>query len=619
MKDFKPIANRIMSNTNYKMQIHSRPFRRSGSVYLAVLGTSLIVSLLALSALALQRVQNRSLAATANLRQAQLNAESAIELGLLAMKQDANWRTTYTSGHWITNRNLTAGTCSLDGIDAVDGNLANNTTDPVIFTGIGNSGTAEQRVQVAVDPRSQPLSCLRSAVTVGRNLTLTNTVLRSSGLVSVSSASASQSTVYGNVQGVTVSGSTYSGSSTQVSASQLPTQPTWSTLFDYYKTNGTQLDYTKIPTQTNNFARNTGVESAIGTNDWTGSPIGASVATIAQTNTLAANASNNSLKVSGRADYTAGAAQYIDNYALPAQSYTVDCYIRMSSGIVQNYVISLCTKGSGAAQTVNSPNLLVTLIGGFTHVTATLQAPNWNGNLAYAYVKIAGAAGNTSTFYIDDLSIREANTDRVIYQQALGPGYNNLYSGAPTNAQGIYWVDCGLHNLTISRSRIKGTLLVINPGTSSCIGPGPVRWSPAVAGYPALLVHADTAANANIAIRTTNRVLSETENSDPTANPARLINYNPTGAPSDDLGQDSDTGDIYASEISGLVAVENNLTFQNNGLIRGAVIVGNDLSASSGSLEIAFQPESLLNPPPGFTAATTYVRRPVSTKKMVSP
>ena len=105
-------------------------------------------------------------------------------------------------------------------------------------------------------------------------------------------------------------------------------------------------------------------------------------------------------------------------------------------------------------------------------------------------------------------------------------------------------------------------------------------------------------------------MLSETENG---------VTFNPTGAPSDDFGQDTDTNDIYPSEIRGLVAVENNLTYTNNGLVRGAVIVGNDLTSTGGSLEVAYQPDSLLNPPPGFNSANVYVRRPASAKKMVSP
>ena len=576
-----------------------------------MLGTSLIVSLLALSALALQRIQNRMLDTSANIRQAQLNAEAAIELGLLAMKQNTNWRSTYTSGRWINARALSAGTCSLDGIDPVDSNLANNTTDPVVFTGIGNCGTAEQRVQVVVDPRTQPLSCLRSGVAAGHAVTLTGSVLRSSGPISANTTTASASTIYANVQATSINGSTYSGTSTQVSSSQLPTMPTWSTLFDYYKTNGSQLDIAQLPSQpANNIARNAGVESQVGTNDWTGSPSGSSTATITQS-ILMANSGTYSLKVSNRGDYTAGAAQYIDNFVIPGQTYTVSCAIHITAGLSQNFALSLCTKGTGAAQTAIGPSTSVSLIAWKT-ISTTLQAPSWSGNLAYSYVKIAGAgASNTADFYVDDLLVRESFTGKVIYQQALGPGVDTLYSGAPTNAQGIYWIDCsGSTPLTIARSRIKGTLLILNPGANSCIGAGPIRWSPAVAGYPALLVHADTASNANFTIKATNRVLSETENS---------INYNPTGAPSDEFGQDGDINDIYQSEISGLVAVENNLTYQNNGLVRGAVIVGNDFIGSTGTFEVSYQPESLLNPPPGFTGSNTYVRRPASAAKMVLP
>jgi Carbohydrate binding domain len=588
-----------------------RDLPRTGGVYIAVLGTSLIVSLLALSALALQRIQNRMLDTSANIRQAQLNAEAAIELGLLAMKQNTNWRSTYTNGRWINARALSSGTCSLDGTDPVDSNLANNTTDPIVFTGIGNCGTAEQRVQVVVDPRTQPLSCLRSSVAAGHAVTLTGSVLRSSGLISANTTTASASTIYANVQATSINGSTYSGTSTQVSSSQLPTMPTWSTLFDYFKTNGSQLDITRSPSQpTNNIARNAGVESQVGTNDWTGAPQGSSTATITQSN-LMANSGTYSLKVSSRADYTAGAAQYIDSFVIPGQTYTVSCAIHITAGLSQNFVLSLCTKGTGAAQTATGPSTSVSLIAWKT-ISTTLQAPSWSGNLAYSYVKVAGAgASNTADFYVDDIIVRETFTGKVIYQQALGPGVDTLYSGAPTNAQGLYWIDCsGSTPLTIARSRIKGTLLILNPGTNSCIGAGPIRWSPAVAGYPALLVHADTASNANFTIKATNRVLSETENS---------TNYNPTGAPSDEFGQDSDLNDIYPSEITGLVAVENNLTFQNNGLVRGAVIVGNDFIGSAGTFEVSYQPESLLNPPPGFTGLNTYVRRPASAAKVVLP
>jgi len=150
----------------------------------------------------------------------------------------------------------------------------------------------------------------------------------------------------------------------------------------------------------------------------------------------------------------------------------------------------------------------------------------------------------------------------------------------------------------------------VNPGAGSSVGPGPVRWSPVVAGYPALLVDADVATTADITMATGNRPLNETENG---------VNYNPAGASSDDFSQDNDLLDIYPSEIHGPVVVEDDLTFENNGLIRGQVITGGDVRSTSGGLEVVYQPDSLFNPPPGFAAPPSVVGRPVSIHKTVVP
>jgi hypothetical protein len=246
---------------------------------------------------------------------------------------------------------------------------------------------------------------------------------------------------------------------------------------------------------------------------------------------------------------------------------------------------------------------------GWRHITATLTAPAWSGDLEYAFIKIAGGdSSNTNDFYFDDFTIRETTTGKFIYRQVLSPSLNPF--GLQTNAEGIYWINCAGNKLIIERSRILGTLLVVNPGAGSCISNGPIHWSPAVAGYPALLVDADTATNANFSINATNRGLSEKENG---------VNFNPVGAPHDEFGQDGDTNDIYRSSIRGLIAVRNNLSFQNRSLIRGQVIVGNDINTSSGELEVEYLPDSLLNPPSGFTAPYTYSRRTGSTQKAVLP
>jgi hypothetical protein len=261
---------------------------------------------------------------------------------------------------------------------------------------------------------------------------------------------------------------------------------------------------------------------------------------------------------------------------------------------------------NGSLIQLNGPDVVVT-IPLWKYISATLTTPTWTGDLEYAYVKIAGSdASNTQDFYFDDFSIHETTTGKFMYRVALGPGANPYGLG---NSEGIYWINCNGAKLMIERSRILGTLLLVNPGAGSCINYGPINWKPAVAGYPALLVDSDSGTSADFAIYATNRALSEKENS---------INYNPTGVPHDEFGTDSDSNDIYRSSIHGLIAVRHDLTYQNRSLIRGQVIVGNNITSSSGELEVEYQPDSLLNPPSGFWSYT-YQRRANSTQKVVLP
>ena len=582
--------------------------RRTGGVYIAVLATALVVSLLGMSAIIGQRIQNRLLVASSSIRQAQLNANAAVELGQLIMKQDTNWRTTYANGNWFVNRTTNAGTCTLNVTDPNDGNLANNADDDVVLLGIGYSGEAQQRVKVTLDPRKEPISCLRSAVAVGDAATLSGDILRTNGLITANSISASASQVYGKVEATSVSGSTYSSGTAQVTSDKRPTMPDWNSVFSYYRTNGTEININTLPTQTPNWGRNTGIEN--GSTDWTESPPGVPTSDIQTTGGMFHSGAN-SLRVQSRSAWNAGAAQYIDGFIKPGQQYTIEGYVYLpgAPSLVKNFRFTIATKGTGngsATIVAGQDNLVQAL--GWRYVSGTITAPAWSGNLEYAFIKIAGADGsNTSDFYFDDLTIREVTTGRLIYRQVLSPSVNPF--GTSTNAEGIYWINCNGTRLTIERSRILGTLLVINPGANSCIGNAPISWSPAVAGYPALLVQADTAADADFAINATNRFLSEKENG---------TNFNPTGAAHDEFGQDSDTNDIYRSAIQGLIAVQDDLLYANRSLIRGQVIVGDDLANPSGEMEVEYRPDSLLNPPPGFWSYA-YKRRPISVQKAVVP
>src|ERR1700755_2925528 len=97
--------------------------RRTGGVYIAVLGSAMIIALLGMCALMGQRIKNRLVKSSSDIRQAQLNASAAVEFALLTMKQDTSWRTNNVNGNWFVNRSTGNGTCTVNVVDPIDGNL----------------------------------------------------------------------------------------------------------------------------------------------------------------------------------------------------------------------------------------------------------------------------------------------------------------------------------------------------------------------------------------------------------------------------------------------------------------------------------------------------------------
>jgi len=404
-----------------------------------------------------------------------------------------------------------------------------------------------------------------------------------------------------------VSGSTYNGTTAQVTSDKRPTMPDWTSVFNYYRTNGAQLDITRLTTTLPNMGQNTGIES--GLTGWTGTATGMSTSTLTAVSTPV-HGGISALKVQSRQDYTAGAEQYIDSFVKPNTQYLVEGYVNTNLlvGTIRNFHWTMYVKPlNGSVMSVAGPDV-INIAPGYKYISATITSPNWTGNLEYAFVKISGSDTLLAMdFYFDDFSIKEVASGKYMFRNVLGPGLNPF--GNTTNSEGVYWLSCGNNKIIIDRMRIVGTLLLVNPGPGSCVTYGPINWKPYVAGYPTLLVDSDTGTNADFTIYATNRALSEKENG---------VNYNPAGVPHDELGTDSDLNDIYRSAIHGLVAVRHDLTYQSRSLIRGQLIVGNNITSSSGELEIEYQPDSLLNPPPGFWSYI-YTRRINSTQKVVLP
>ena len=119
---------------------------RRASIYVAVLGTAILVTVIGLSALMTIRIERTYSEGTSDLAQARMHARSAIEIGIHRIDTDLDWRNTYVSGvPWEEDQPIGNGTYTLEGVDQ-DGNLADDNTDPVVLTGTGVQGQARYKL-----------------------------------------------------------------------------------------------------------------------------------------------------------------------------------------------------------------------------------------------------------------------------------------------------------------------------------------------------------------------------------------------------------------------------------------------------------------------------------------
>jgi len=76
------------------------PARHRGSVYLATLGASMLVTILGVSALMTVRLQRQTTTLDRDAAQAAVYARSAVEVALRQVQNDANWRSGHTHDAW---------------------------------------------------------------------------------------------------------------------------------------------------------------------------------------------------------------------------------------------------------------------------------------------------------------------------------------------------------------------------------------------------------------------------------------------------------------------------------------------------------------------------------------
>lgn len=562
-----------------------RPTKRRGSLYVAVLMVGALVSVLGMSALLVGRVTQRAHSGIADTVAARMNAHAAIRLGMLEIEENPDWRFAYTESQWYSDRPLGTGTFSLVVTDPSDNDLTDAAADPIVLTGIGRQGEAVHRTQVTLAPTHRGYDCLGSAIHGGDDVRFYDALAGADHDITANDdISASNSYVAAACAAVDrITGSHFAGSTTQqAEARDLP--PTADVL-DFYLEHGTWIDPADLPTQFADLIRNGGFEV---TDDFW-QPLNA---TQTLDNSTAATGQQ-CLQVTDRISADAGVQQDVTQLVVSERVYTVEFSVQVESVDAPLYVHLLVEDGSGQTDFVSSP-IMVAVPDMWMNVAVDLQ-PVFDTSMTSAQLIINSSAdsplamaavGGSSTaepFRIDDVRMREAGSVLNLDHVLLSPQHNPF--GA-ANERGIYLLDMRGRQLVVRNSRIYGTLVLIDPASTTKLGDDHPLWlSPAVPGYPALLVSGD-----ECRVHLSPRGLSEA---------ALQVNMNPDGAPFDGIGTDSDLDDVYASGIDGLVYSTHRIRLKNLPM-RGVVISDNDVVIEGGFL-IRYDNRYYRNPPPGFS------------------
>lgn len=241
---------------------------------------------------------------------------------------------------------------------------------------------------------------------------------------------------------------------------------------------------------------------------------------------------------------------------------------------------SLGSSINGGAQAVGTISGTVT-----GSKSSGITARKLPGSDVFEYYKDNGT-------WIDIDSIPSYEVKNVVLSPASNP------YGAETNAEGIYVIDCEGKNISIKNSRVVGTIVLLNPGSSSSVSDS-LRWDPVTPNYPALLV------SGSLSIRHSTANLDEN---------TLGVNFNPVGTPCNG-DADADTTDTYSSEIHGLVYVSG--TFSNSlspgNPIRGVLIC--QASQSLSTCNLTYRSIFLTYPPPGFATGNPMKISPGSWKR----
>ncbi len=235
-----------MNVKNPSFERSCKPPRQGAAIYISVLSTAVIVSLLGLTSVTLLRLERRHATSINDRLIARSNAGSAVEFALKKIDSDSNWRTTYVNGVETTPLPIgpsSAGTVSFI-LEDSDASLTDGDTN-LRIKGIGRVGNTVQVSSVEISGNPVLLDSLQCSVYAVRNVTQSSNSTTNGGPFASGSMFTVNGTVTGNVEGNpvlnlgTVTGTIQS----PVPPRTMPSPSVW----DTYVALATVIPYTSFP------------------------------------------------------------------------------------------------------------------------------------------------------------------------------------------------------------------------------------------------------------------------------------------------------------------------------------------------------------------------------------
>ena len=569
-----------------------RSAKRRGALLLLVLITGTIISVISLGALIVQNVHLTQGTSMKDATSARWSARSGIALATKDVSGSTTWRSSKTPGTWYSGVRSNSGTMSVAASDPTDTSFADSIAEPVLLEATGSVGNSVQKSSGLLLAESALRQAMMFHLHCGDDLTVSDATIEGSGWIGVKD----QISVSGlnSVRCDVMTGDTDSpfGFLHRITTgATLEDSPTYSDFSDIVSL-GTAVSSTQIPSATATTAETIlNPDFGRGHEGWMTAPDG-------DLDTFSSGGVGNSscAEVDSRPSASCGLVHDVTGIIRKGLQTQLSAAVMplSSASTFELSLIVTTTSGTSTAASWTSASINAGSFYTSIQTISTTVTPTWNGRLISAQLKVrtngAGSAG-TQDFLVDNVSMKviSAPSGKAVYRTVVSTGTNPF--SVTSNSNGIYVLDCGGNDVTISDCMIVGTLVLRNTGTVR-VGDGPVQWRPARPGMPALVVDGD------LVLSFSRFGLTERELN---------VNLNPSGTPDENGSTDSSMNDTYLPEIRGLIYASGDITLAGDLRIKGSVISGDDMTIQQRAT-LGFAPEYLTVPRQATHATKSFLR-----------